>query len=89
MVLKRVIGLVFAGGLAFSAMAAEVVVRIAPPRVLMRSGVIHQAATMCGFPATIVGMATPTTGARVGGDSLHGRGPTGSPITGFTDTAAM
>ena len=35
MVLKRVIGLVFAGGLAFSALAAEVVVRIAPPRVLI------------------------------------------------------
>jgi hypothetical protein len=33
MILKRVIGLVFAGGLAFSALAADVVVRIAPPRV--------------------------------------------------------
>ena len=34
MVLKRVIGLVFAGGLLFSA-GAEVVIRIAPPRVLV------------------------------------------------------
>jgi hypothetical protein len=33
MVLKRVIGLVFAGALAFSATAADVVVRIAPPHV--------------------------------------------------------
>ena len=33
MVLKRVIGLVFAGALAFSATAADIVVRIAPPRV--------------------------------------------------------
>jgi hypothetical protein len=35
MLLKRVIGLVFAGGLAFSALAADVVVRIAPPRVVV------------------------------------------------------
>lgn len=33
MVLKRLIGLVFAGALAFSAAAADIVVRIAPPRV--------------------------------------------------------
>ena len=33
MVLKRLMGLVFVGALAFSAMAAEVVVRIAPPHV--------------------------------------------------------
>ncbi len=33
MVLKRVIGLVFAGALAFSAVGAGIVVRIAPPRV--------------------------------------------------------
>src|ERR1035437_3642408 len=33
MILKRVIGLVFAGALAFSAMAGEIVVRIAPPRM--------------------------------------------------------
>ena len=35
MVLKRVIGLVFAGALAFSAVAADVVVRIAPPRMVV------------------------------------------------------
>ena len=35
MVLKRVIGLVFAGALAFSAMAADIVVRIAPPRMVV------------------------------------------------------
>lgn len=34
MVMKRLIGLVFAGALVFSAAAAEVVVRIAPPRVV-------------------------------------------------------
>jgi hypothetical protein len=33
--LKRVIGLVFAGALAFSAVAADVVVRIAPPRMVV------------------------------------------------------
>jgi hypothetical protein len=33
MILKRVVGLVFAGALAFSAAAADIVVRIAPPRV--------------------------------------------------------
>jgi hypothetical protein len=35
MVFKRVIGLVFAGALAFSAVAADIVVRIAPPRMLV------------------------------------------------------
>ena len=35
MVLKRVIGLVFAGALAFSAVAADIVVRIAPPRAIV------------------------------------------------------
>ena len=35
MVLKRVIGLVFVGALAFSAVAADVVIRIAPPRMLV------------------------------------------------------
>lgn len=33
MLLKRLLGLVFAGALAFSATAADVVIRIAPPRV--------------------------------------------------------
>ena len=37
MVLKRLIGLVFAGGLIFSAAAADVVVRIAPPRLVVES----------------------------------------------------
>jgi hypothetical protein len=35
MVLKRTIGLIFAGALAFTAVAGEIVVRIAPPRVLV------------------------------------------------------
>jgi hypothetical protein len=35
MIFKRAIGLVFAGALAFSALAADIVVRIAPPRVLV------------------------------------------------------
>jgi hypothetical protein len=35
MVLKRVIGLVFAGALAFSAVAADIVVRISPPRIVV------------------------------------------------------
>ena len=34
MVLKRLIGLIFAGGLIFSAAAADFVIRIAPPRVV-------------------------------------------------------
>ena len=32
---KRVIGLVFAGALAFSAVAADVIVRVAPPRIVV------------------------------------------------------
>jgi len=35
-ILKRVIGLVFAGGLAFSAAAADIVIRIAPPRMVIQ-----------------------------------------------------
>ena len=35
MVLKKLIGLVFAGALAFSAAGADVVVRIAPPRAVI------------------------------------------------------
>ena len=35
MILKRVIGLVFAGALAFSAMAGEIVIRLAPPRMVI------------------------------------------------------
>ena len=35
MVLRRVIGLVFAGALAFSAAASDVIVRIAPPRIVV------------------------------------------------------
>jgi hypothetical protein len=34
MLLKRLLGLVFAGALAFSATAASVVIRIAPPRAV-------------------------------------------------------
>ena len=35
MVSKRLIGLIFAGALAFTCTAADIVVRIAPPRVLV------------------------------------------------------
>ena len=35
MILKRAIGLVFAGALAFSAMAGEIVIRLAPPRMVV------------------------------------------------------
>ena len=38
MVFKRLIGLVFAGALAFSAAAADIVVRIAPPRCSRAAG---------------------------------------------------
>jgi WXXGXW repeat (2 copies) len=34
MLLKRLLGLVFAGALAFSAVAADVVIRIGPPRAM-------------------------------------------------------
>lgn len=36
MVLKRVIGLVFAGALALSAAAPDIVVRIGPPRIVVQ-----------------------------------------------------
>jgi hypothetical protein len=35
MFLKRLTGLVFAGALAFSAMAGEIVVKIAPPKIVV------------------------------------------------------
>ena len=35
MISKRLIGLVFAGAMVFSAAAADVVVRIAPPRIVV------------------------------------------------------
>jgi hypothetical protein len=35
MVLKKVVGLVFAGALAFSAGAADLVIRLAPPRMVV------------------------------------------------------
>jgi hypothetical protein len=35
MFLKRLTGLVFAGALAFSAMAAEIVVKLAPPKIVV------------------------------------------------------
>jgi hypothetical protein len=37
MVLKRLLGLVFTGALAFSALAADVVVRIAPPHAVVET----------------------------------------------------
>src|ERR1017187_4157141 len=43
---------------------------------------------MCGFPDTIVGMATPTPGAQEGGSNRPGRGPTGWRIAGFAVEAA-
>jgi hypothetical protein len=35
MVLKRLIGLVFAGALAFSAVAADIVIKLAPPKIVV------------------------------------------------------
>ena len=35
MILKRLIGLAFAGAMVFSAAAADIVVRIAPPRIVV------------------------------------------------------
>ena len=35
MILKRLMGLFFAGALAFSAMAADIVIRLAPPRAVI------------------------------------------------------
>ena len=35
MVMKRLMGFVFAGALAFSAMAAEIVVKLAPPKIVV------------------------------------------------------
>ena len=36
MVLKRLMGLVFAGGMAFSAAAADISIRVGPPRVVVQ-----------------------------------------------------
>lgn len=40
MLSKRLIGLVFAAGLVFSAAAAEIVVRVAPPRDLVETRIV-------------------------------------------------
>ena len=78
MVLKRLIGLVFAGALAFSAAAADSCSsHRAAPHVWSRGGGRRPAASMCGFPGTTVGTATLTSGPGEGGNSLHGRTPTG------------
>ena len=37
MVMKRLIGFVFAGALAFSALAAEIVVKVAPPKIVVEN----------------------------------------------------
>ena len=35
MVIKRLIGFVFAGALAFSAVAADIVIKVAPPKIMV------------------------------------------------------
>ena len=86
---KRLFSMVFAGALALSPLAAEVVVRIAPPRMSWSSiGVVGRAPTTCGCKGTIAGMATLTPGPRASGNSRHGRMPAGKRITGFTAMTA-
>ena len=89
MALKRLIGLVFAGGLIFSAAAADFVIRIAPPRVVaQRRDRATGPAAMCGFRDIRVGMAKVMRGSPADGNSLHGPAPAGLRIAGLTKGTA-
>ena len=83
MVLKRVIGLVFAGALAFSAMAGEIVVRIAPPRmVIEKRGPPTQPQPCVDFGISQLGWPTLRVGRRKVGTATAGACPMGSPSLG-------
>lgn len=89
MILRRLIGVVFSGALAFSAVALRLW-SVLPHRVsLWRSAVPRRVASMCGVRDITIGMANITYGSGDVGNSLRGPVPTGRPITGFTGTAAM
>ena len=83
MVLKRVIGLVFAGALAFSAMAGEIVVRIAPPHmVIERRGPPTQPQPRVDFGIPQLGWRALRVGRRKVGTATAGACPMGSPSLG-------
>lgn len=87
MVLKRLIGVVFAGALAFSAAAADVIVRIAPPHIVVENRGPRPSRThvwVSGYHRWD-GHAYVWTAGRW--SSLHGPAPTGSPIAGCTGAA--
>ena len=77
MVLKRVIGLVFAGALAFSAMAGEIVVRIAPPRMVIERRGPPPSRNHVWIQGYHNWDGNITCGSREGGNSHRGRMPGG------------
>ncbi len=71
---KRLIGVVFAAAMAFSAAAADIVVRIAPPVAVVETrGAPLPAATTYGSRVIIVGTVTPMYGLPADGRCRHVR----------------
>ena len=88
MLLKRLIGLVFAGALIFSAAAGEIVVRIGPPH-----GVSERRSRAPGRDYVWISGyhrwdGTRTRGPQEGGNSPRGHMPAGLRIVGITEETA-
>jgi hypothetical protein len=83
---KLLLGIIMAGGLAFVANAAEVVVKVRPPHAIVE---VRGARPSAGhvFPGTTIGTATPTRGRRDAGKFRHSRTRDGKLTTGYTATA--
>ena len=77
MILKRVIGLVFAGALAFSAMAASCGSHCATANGDREAGSSAKPQPCVDFRDITIGMADITCGSKEGGNSHRGRMPGG------------
>jgi len=73
MVMKRLIGLMFAGALAFSAMAAEIVVKLAPPKIVVEKRSARPSPQHVWVQGITIGMAKNTCGPRENG-TCHRKG---------------
>ena len=90
MLLKRLsMGLVLVATMAFTASAADIVIRVRPPRVVVQSRAQRPSRNHVWVPGTIGGMGTRTPGTKAGGNSLHRGVATGWPITTSAATAGM
>ena len=82
--MKRFIGIIFfLGALAFSAVAQEIVVRVAPPHAIHERRERSPAGLRLGFRYT-VGWPRLRLEWRQDGNNHHGPMPTGKRIAGFT-----